>query len=222
MNRYLYSQAQQDVFILNILKGKQNGYFIELGSNDPIVINNTFLLETHFNWKGIMIEYNETYLDKYKEIRPNSVHIINDATLIDYNDLFLKNDVPQNIDYLQVDLEPGNGSTLKLIELFDNSGIFDKYKFAVVTFEHDIYQASNPEFTDAEKQVYIDTKNKSIEIFKKYGYVMVFENINDKRDLSVAFEDWYVHPDLVDMNYINQLKNKNKYHGTIWCANINY
>ena len=44
MNRYLYSQAQQDVFILNILKGKQNGSFIELGSNDPIVINNTFLL----------------------------------------------------------------------------------------------------------------------------------------------------------------------------------
>ena len=59
MNRYLYSQAQQDVFILNILKGKQNGYFVELGSNDPIVINNTFLLETHFNWKGIMIEYDD-------------------------------------------------------------------------------------------------------------------------------------------------------------------
>lgn len=35
---------------------------------------------------------------------------------------------------------------------------------------------------------------------------MVFENINDKQDLSVAFEDWYVHPDLVDMNYINELK----------------
>jgi len=68
--------------------------------------------------------------------------------------------------------------------------------------------------------VYIDTKNKSIEIFKKY--VMVFENINDKQDLSVAFEDWYVHPDLVDMNYINELKNKNKYNGSLWCANINY
>lgn len=219
MNKYLYSQAQQDVFILNILKGKQNGYFVELGSNDPIVINNTFLLETHFNWKGIMIEYDDKYFDKYKEVRPNSIHILNDATLIDYNELFLKNNVPQNIDYLQIDLEPGNGSTLKLIELFDSSGIFDKYKFAVVTFEHDIYQVSNP---DAEKQVYIDTKNKSIEIFKKYGYVMVFENINDKQDLSVAFEDWYVHPDLVDMNYINELKNKNKYNDTLWCANINY
>ncbi len=222
MNRYLYSQAQQDVFILNILKGKQNGYFVELGSNDPIVINNTFLLETHFNWKGIMIEYDDKYFDKYKEVRPNSIHILNDATLIDYNELFLKNNVPKNIDYLQIDLEPGNGSTLKLIELFDSSGIFDKYKFAVVTFEHDIYQASNPEYSNEEKQVYIDTKNKSIEIFKKYGYVMVFENINDKQDLSVAFEDWYVHPDLVDMNYINELKNKNKYNGSLWCANINY
>ncbi len=112
---------------------------MELGSNDPIVINNTFLLETHFNWKGIMIEYDNKYFDKYKEVRPNSIHILNDATLIDYNELFLKNNVPKNIDYLQIDLEPGNGSTLKLIELFD------KYKFAVVIFEHDIYQASNPE-----------------------------------------------------------------------------
>lgn len=222
MNRYLYSQAQQDVFILNILKGKKDGFFVELGSNDPIIINNTYLLENQFNWKGIMIEYDEKYLDKYKETRPNSIHVINDATLIDYNELFLKNDVPLNIDYLQVDLEPGNGSTLKLLELFDSSGIFNKYKFAVVTFEHDIYQTSNPDLSDKEKQVFIDTKNKSIEIFKKNGYIMVFENINDKRDLSVAFEDWYVHPDLVDMNYINQLKNKNKYHGTIWCANINY
>jgi hypothetical protein len=63
---------------------------VELGSNDPIVINNTFLLETHFNWKGIMIEYDNKYFDKYKEVRPNSIHILNDATLIDYNELFLK------------------------------------------------------------------------------------------------------------------------------------
>ena len=35
-----YSQACQDKFIVNVLKEKRDGFFLEIGSNDPIVINN--------------------------------------------------------------------------------------------------------------------------------------------------------------------------------------
>ena len=83
-------QAQQDKFVLNILKEKRNGYFLEIGSNHPININNTYLLETKYDWKGIMIEYNKSFLDLYKIHRPNSIHIMNDATTIDYKDVFEK------------------------------------------------------------------------------------------------------------------------------------
>ena len=38
------SQAGQDKFIINILKGKKNGYFLEIGSNHPIYINNTCMI----------------------------------------------------------------------------------------------------------------------------------------------------------------------------------
>ena len=38
-------QAQQDKFVLNVLNEKKNGYFLEIGSNHPININNTYLLE---------------------------------------------------------------------------------------------------------------------------------------------------------------------------------
>jgi len=86
-------QANQDKFVLNVLKEKRNGYFLEIGSNDPIDINNTYTLEKNYSWKGIMVEYDGSFLDLYKEHRPDSIHIINDATQVDYKNIFEINDV---------------------------------------------------------------------------------------------------------------------------------
>jgi hypothetical protein len=189
------SQAGQDKFIINILKGKKNGYFLEIGSNHPVSINNTYILEKLFSWKGIMIEYIDEWLQDYKNIRKNSIHIIEDATKIDYKAL-LKNS-PKNIDYLQIDVEASNGSTIETLEKLDNE-IMDLYKFAVITFEHDYYCAGKYKYT----------REKSRIILKKHGYFNVFEDINDNNPDTV-FEDWWVHPNLVDMEYVKKLKNEN-------------
>jgi len=194
-----FSQAGQDKFIINILNGKHNGYFLEIGSNDPIQWNNTFLLEKKFKWKGIMIEYSDNWINNYKTIRKNSKHIIKDATLIDYKEL-LKNS-PKNIDYLQIDIDAHTGTTIKTLEKLDNE-IMDVYKFAVITFEHDHYWC-------VRDNQYQYTREKSREIFKKHGYYNVFEDINDNNP-NIVFEDWWVHPDLVDMQYVEQLKKENK------------
>ena len=69
-------QAEQDKFVINILKEKKNGYFLEIGSCFPINSNNTYLLETNYDWKGIMVEIDSQHLSSYKEHRPNSIHII--------------------------------------------------------------------------------------------------------------------------------------------------
>ena len=61
-----YSQACQDKFIVNVLKGKRDGFFLEIGSNDPIVINNTYTLEKNYGWKGIMVEFSPTFEASYK------------------------------------------------------------------------------------------------------------------------------------------------------------
>ena len=111
------SQAQQDKFIINVLKGKENGYFLEIGSNDPVHINNTWVLEKYLNWEGIMIEYSNEWIEDYKRIRNKSKHVIMDATLIDYKELL--RDFPKNIDYLQIDIEAHTGATIKTLESFD-------------------------------------------------------------------------------------------------------
>lgn len=193
-------QAEQDKFVVNVLKNKKNGYFVEVGSNHPININNTYILEKELNWKGIMIEYDPSWLSYYQMMRKNSVHVINDATKINYRELFDTNNVPLNIDYLQIDLEVTNNSTLLVLKKFDEQ-VFEKYKFATITFEHDVWEKNNN-----------NTRELSRFIFDKWGYKRVFDDIHNLEPQYV-YEDWYVHPDLVDMDYVNKLitNNKNKY-----------
>ncbi len=189
------SQAGQDIFVLKALKEKQNGTFVEIGSCHPININNSYILESKYNWKGIMVEYDSSYLEAYKQHRPNSYHIIQDATTIDYSEAFKDAKMPYNIDYLQIDLEVSNNSTLKVLEKLDTE-VMDMYKFATVTFEHDIYTGNH-----------FNTRDSSRTIFEKRGYVRVFSDVSNG---SNPFEDWYVHPELVDMEYITKIKRDDK------------
>lgn len=196
-------QAEQDKFVLNILKNKKNGFFLEIGSNHPIYINNSYFLEINYKWNGIMIEYSNEWLNDYKKFRPNSIHVINDATKIDYKKLFEINNVPLNLDYLQIDLDADNGSTLNTLKKLD-SEVMDKHKFATITFEHDIYHTN-----------YSNTRLESRKIFEDRGYLRVFSDVNNQG--VNPYEDWYVHPDLVDNEVVNNLikKNEHKYNSNV-------
>ena len=44
-----------------------------------------------------------------------------------------------NLDYLQIDLEANNGSTLNTLKNLDDE-VMNKYKFSTITFEHDCKQ----------------------------------------------------------------------------------
>lgn len=192
-------QALQDKFVVNVLGNKRPGYFLEIGSHHPIRINNTYLLEKQLDWRGIMVEYDPSYLPLYKTHRPNSIHVIQDASQIDYAALFRTHDVPHDVDYLQIDLEVANGSTLRTLQNLDRQ-VMDTYRFATITFEHDIYTSN-----------YLDTRRESREIFSRRGYAPVFTDISNKGN---PYEDWYVHPDLVDMDYVARLQANNVQHYT--------
>jgi hypothetical protein len=153
------------------------------------------MLEKIYNWKGLLIDFDISCEESYKNLRPNSQYIINDARKINYKEFLDSNNYPLNIDYLQIDLEVNNKSTLDVLNIFDSS-IFEKYKFVTVTFDHDIYTCD-----------WFDTRNISREIFKKNGYILVFPDVVVYYGNGYGpFEDWYVNYDLVDMNFINKIK----------------
>ena len=187
------SESHQDRFAISILKNKRNGFFVELGSASPKFSNNTFFMELYLGWHGIMVEMDPKYEASYKEIRHNSVHVMKNALDIDYKELFKKHNVPKNIDYLQVDLDVNNNSTLELLYKLEKE-VMDEYKFACITFETDHYLDRN------------NTKEISREIFKRHGYELVFCIKVPNTDKE--FEDWYCFPNLVDMELVNKVKMK--------------
>jgi len=173
-----FSQSAQDQFVLKVLDYKQNGYFLEIGSNHPININNSYLLEKEYKWNGLMVEYDRSFEELYKTYR-TSKYVIKDARQVNYIELMA--DFPKNMDYLQIDLEVTNGSTIETLEVLDKT-IFPEYTFSVVTFEHDIYVGDH-----------FDTRNRSREIFEKNGYTLFYSNVKNK---NCEYEDWYIHSSL--------------------------
>jgi hypothetical protein len=189
-------QARQDEFVCLINNFKRDGYFVEIGSNDPIQHNNSYVLEKNLNWKGLMVEYTPGWYSHYRDIRLNSIPIIDDATKVDYLKYLEENNFPKNIDYLQIDLDVDNRSTLTTLELFDKT-IFDKYTFSTITFEHDIYTGN-----------FFDTQKISREIFAKRGYILLFSNVSvwwgDKWS---EFEDWYIHSSILNKELVDKILN---------------
>ena len=181
-----YSQTYQDLFVLAALDGKEKGTYVEIGASDPFHNSNTALLEKDFGWTGVSLEINEEEVNKFNTQRSNKC-ILQDATTVNYEELFVNNGFNEVIDYLQVDVEPAEitYNVLKMIP-------FDKYKFKVITFEHDYY-LHHP----------VDYRKASREFLTSKGYVMVVSDIAP--DSNSTFEDWWVHPDLVDKETINKL-----------------
>lgn len=58
--RESYSQIRQDLLPLFFL-GEDPGYFVEFGACDGVYLSNTFLLETYYGWKGLLVEPSKHY-----------------------------------------------------------------------------------------------------------------------------------------------------------------
>jgi hypothetical protein len=183
-----YSQALQDIFVLTMLNGKENGTYVEIGGAHPTNINNTYLLESVFNWSGVSFEINTDLANFYNSERLNKC-ICTDATQVNYSKVFEENNLPNQIDYLQVDIDPSYQSlaALKKIDL-------ESYRFSVVTFETDAYQGST------------DVMEESRNIFQSNNYQLVASNV---KNCGHAFEDWYVDPNIVTNDIWTALQSDN-------------
>ena len=183
--KFNWSQSMQDMFVLMALDGKKNGVYVELGADLPRIINNTYLLESEFDWSGVSFEYDPEKVTFFNTIRRNKC-ICDDATTFDYKFLFEERNYPKQIDYLQLDLDPAEGTLAALKHL-----PLDDYRFTAITYETDVYRAG------------ADVQDEEIEYLKSYGYELVVRNVANEGN---PYEDWWVDPNVVDRAIIDKLK----------------
>jgi len=166
------SQAIQDIFVYYMLD-KNSGYFLDIGSAHPININNTFFLEKK-GWKGICIDIDDHTL-LYENLR-TSKFINKDLINNNINDILSDNNVPELIDYISFDVD---SATLTVMNIFD----FNKYRFKIMTFEHDLYAGGH------------DKRKQSREILLKQGYKLLCSDIGNGGNIDNLinpYEDWWI------------------------------
>jgi hypothetical protein len=173
-----YSQIGQDRLIIKYLKNKKNGTFVDIGCGFPKYINNTYLLETEFDWNGVSVDlimYTEQDGLTWNDCRKTKL-VLNDALTINYSSLFKESNLPINIDYLSMDLEPPDLSLECLFKI-----PFDEYQFNIITFEVDNNREGD------ENRI-----NKSREFLTSKGYTLI-------GSLCSGQDDVYLHNSLIGL-----------------------
>jgi hypothetical protein len=173
-----YSQIGQDILVLKYLKNKKNGTFVDIGCGFPKHINNTYLLETEFDWNGVSVDlimYTEQDGLTWNDCRKTKL-VLNDALTINYSTLFKESNLPINIDYLSMDLEPPDLSLECLFKI-----PFDEYQFNIITFEVDNNREGD------ENRI-----NKSREFLTSKGYTLI-------GSLCSGQDDVYLHNSLIGL-----------------------
>lgn len=182
-----YSQSMQDMFVLSILDGKKSGVYVEIGADKPRVINNSYLLESQYDWVGVSFEIEKDKVDYFNSIRKNKC-ICADATKFDYKNLFDERKYPKQIDYLQLDCDPPQ-ITLECLKKLP----LEDYRFSVITFETDLYAGGQ------------DVQIEHWQILSSLGYQRVVKNIKNEGN---PYEDWWIDPLVIGEHMWKQFLNE--------------
>jgi hypothetical protein len=181
-----YSQIGQDKLVDFILNRKENGFFLDIGAQDPEDLNNTAFFEKYRNWNGVAIEKASMWNEKWSNSsRKKTSYINNDARFIDYNNI-LKNNNIDVIDYISLDLEPPQVTFDVLKDI-----LLKNVKFKVMTFEVDAYRSDH-------------IKNISRDLLGSNGYELVYElYFTDNTLTNTHVDDVWLNKDYIkDFNFL--------------------
>lgn len=178
-------RSGQENFVLDVLREKQNGFYVELGAFSSQDGSNTYYLEKDYNWSGVSFEVVDERRDEFIRNRKNPC--FGDALKFDYLEYFRANNFPKQIDYLQLDIDEGYDPFMRPVGNHYTTlhGLISlpltQYRFSVITFEHDANMYyKNIAMRDAQR-----------EILDSLGYTLVTREFH---------EDWWVDPTVVNQD----------------------
>lgn len=219
-----YSQEGQDTRALNYFNGKKEGYFVDIGANEGIIISNTYLFEKKMSWKGICSEP----LPKAFELLQKNRNVICDNNAV-YSKSNLKMDFSCDrwLSGISTDINPQNIKTLKKPRITVNT----------ITFQDLLTKYNAPKIIH---YLSLDTEGSEYKIlksvdFKKYKFLYICVehnyNMNKRKNISNLLtnnnyiykgsykqDDEYIHENaIIGKYYIN-----NDYKKEITISRINH
>jgi len=197
------SQIKQDIFILSETGFKRNGFFVEFGATDGVTLSNTYLLESKFDWRGIVAE---PLKSKYSELIKNRTCHVEDlcvwsesGKVLDFNEA-PNSDLSTIDEFSSSDLHSelrlgGNIFNVKTISLYD---LLEKYNapryidYLSIDTEGSEYEIlKNFDFEKYAIKIitcehnYTHMRDNIYNLLTGAGYIRKYENLSQQ-------DDWYV------------------------------
>lgn len=188
-----HSGSRLDEFCARLFNFKRGGTYVDIGSADSRLHNNSHYLDVQLGWRGLCVELESRYNASYAD-RKNCTYLNEDATKVDYAEVFAKIGMPTTIDYLSLDVDVLD---LEVVQLLPH----DRYRFAIIGIEHDAY-------------IYGDKyRAPQREFLLSKGYVLACADIFVRHPdiVDSPFEDWYLDPQYFDADTIAKVKSESCY-----------
>lgn len=183
------SQAGQDLFVWVMTQHKNDGFFLDIGCNDPMVHSNSYGLEQS-GWSGLLVDVVggcETRRSPF--IKCDAAHP-NERLLFHYSQM------PDVVDFISVDVDENLPPVLQAVP-------FSKHVFRVVVVETDYYlRGEHPRWA-------------SRALLSALGYTLVCGDVKivpPGMDSPQPFEDWWIWPELINPALVK----KYKCEGQLW------
>lgn len=199
-----YSSNAVDLIIDYIFKNKNNGFYLDVGSQHPISNNNTYLLFKR-GWSGINIDLDKKNIDLFNTARPNDINL----------NLAISSNVAEKKLYFYHDKSPIN--TLdKVVSDFQTATVKEIKRIKTTTLD---IALQNLKFNNKIDYMNLDVEGHEMDIFKAFDLSVYKPSI-----ISVEFLD-------LDMKYLEFKNNdlqrivnsdlykhllNNKYHFVNW------
>lgn len=165
-----YSQAGQDMFVREVLGSPRNGTYLDIGANNPIAINNTFVLEKELGWRGLLVDNSGESMEACERERTSHFYLTDAAAAQNWIAALAQAELPTDrLDYLSLDVDEASLACLKGLPLAH-------VRFNVITIEHDEYRRPG-------------TRDAMMETLRKNGYITLCADVCNQ---GLSFEIWAV------------------------------
>jgi FkbM family methyltransferase len=147
-----HSALLQDVLALLMCNERREGYFVEVGVGSGIHISNTFMLEDHFSWRGLLVEPNRAFHESIRSCR--KAQLIESAA-------FSESGIELNFEATKVGEYSGLSKTIQRRGTSDAQSTLQTYLVKTSTLNEILTSANAPSEID---YMSIDTEGSEFEI----------------------------------------------------------